>query len=173
MRNSKQKGRTKDLRKGPRNIREKKFIKNVALTQEIGRSAVLAGYSDPSYGTQLLKNPRIREAVIAAMEKAGVTESLLFSKLKEGLEAVYPKKYGARGQLVQDNEPDFFTRAIYLDKGLKVYGAYAPEKQEVTEKRIIVMITPEFVKGLVDTGAVKQEEVKELLDSAPKALLPE
>ena len=145
--------------------REKKFVKAIVETSEVGKSAVRAGYSDVTYGSKLLKSPRVLNAIAEAMEKAGIHDEFLAVKLKEGLGATYPQKFSSRGKMVQDVSPDFFTRSIYLDKALKIKGAYAPEKREITEKKIMIMITPEFVKGLVDSEAITDlefEEIKQL-----------
>ncbi len=156
-----------------RNIREKKFVKAFLETHEIGRSAVLAGYADPTYGSKLMRNPRILTAIQEAMEKAGIHDEYLAKKLKEGLEATYPMKYSSRGRVIQEREPDYFTRAIYLDKAFRIRGDFAPEKQEVTEKRISIVITPELVKGLLDSEAISVEELKELASAEKRPQLEE
>lgn len=145
-----------------KSVREKKFVKNIVQCGGIGKSAVLAGYSDPSYGTRLLQVERVKGAVLQALEDAGLGDRYLATKLKEGCEAVYPIKKSSSGSVIQDNDPDYFVRSIYLDKVLKVRGDYAPEQHEVTEKKIIVMITPGFMKGLIDTEVLSLDEVKEL-----------
>jgi len=144
------------------NIREKKFIKSLVKTGEIGRSSVLAGFSDPTYGSKLIRNPRIASEIVKAMEKAGIDDPYLMTKLKEGCESVYPEKRASNGNITQKREPDYFTRSIYLDKALKIKGHYSPERHEILEKQIIINITPELVQGLLDTNAILPEEVQEI-----------
>lgn len=151
-----------------RTAREKKFVKNIVQTGEIGRSAVLAGYSDPSYGTRLLQTDRVKRAILVALDQAGIEDSYLARKLKEGCEATYPLKRASNGEIIQDRDPDYFTQAIYLDKILKVRGDYAPEKHEVTEKKIVVMITPDLIKGLVDAEAITEIEAEEVKQLPPQ-----
>ncbi len=54
---------------GLRSIREKRFVKHLVETGEIGKSATLAGFHDPAYGSKLIKNPRIASEIVLVMEK--------------------------------------------------------------------------------------------------------
>ena len=142
--------------------REKQFIKNVVKTGQIGKAALMSGYSNISYGSYLIRQPRIASAILREMERQGITDEYLASKLKEGLEATYPKRYSSKGALIQDNEPDFFTRSLYWEKAAKVRGDFAPEKHETTEKKIVIVITPQMVKGLIESEVLDKKEVLEL-----------
>ncbi|MCM8781741.1 MAG: hypothetical protein NC828_01625, partial [Candidatus Omnitrophica bacterium] len=154
--------RTK-IRKKLLNAQQRKFVKQLIKTGEVANSAMAAGY-DPTYGSHLLKKPEVAAVVLQGLEEAGLTDSYLFKKLKEGCEAVYPKKYSARGKLVQDNEPDYFTRAIYLDKSFKLKNYYAPERHEIEQRKVVFHVTPDLIKGLIDSGVVDLKEVRELVE---------
>jgi hypothetical protein len=149
--------------KTPLTAREKKFVKKVLEYEQIGKAALAAGYANREYGSALLKREHIRQAVLEAMDKVGINSGYIAQKLKEGLEATYPKKYSSKGKVVQENEPDFFTRGQYLDKALKVSGAYDTETKEVhTQRELVLVITPELAKGLVDAEIIDVEEIKML-----------
>lgn len=152
--------------------REKKFVKKLVETSEIGKAAVLAGYADPSYGSKLMREPRILTEIQKALAKEGIHEGYIARKIKEGLEAVYPKKYAANGQLVQDNEPDFFTQSVWMDKLLRIRGDYAPERFESVSKSIELKLDLTLVKGLKDAGAITDVEAAELIGEEKPEELP-
>lgn len=58
-----------------------------------------------------------------ALEKAGVTRPLLYSRLTEGLNAV-KKRIGSDdcGEPIEIEEPDLIIRHKYLDTALRVFG---------------------------------------------------
>lgn len=144
--------------------RERKFVRKVVELDEVGKAAIAAGFANRQYGSKLIKKPHIREAILQAMEKRGIDDSYIAQKIKEGLEATYPKKFSSNGSLMQDNEPDYFTRGQYLDKVLRVAGAYSPEQHEVhKETQIVITFTPDLVKGLIDAEVIDAEIIKEEL----------
>ncbi|MEM2111667.1 MAG: terminase small subunit [Candidatus Bathyarchaeia archaeon] len=142
--------------------REKRFVKKVIQMNEIGKAALAAGYSHKEYGSMLLKKEHIRQAILEKMQEQGITDSYIAQKIKEGLEATYPKKFASNGSIIQENEPDYFTREKYLDKVLKITGAYDNEVKEIHEKReVVIVMTPEMLKGLQDAGVIDAEIIKE------------
>jgi len=143
--------------------REKRFIKRVVATGAIGQSALDAGFANREYGSILLRRNDIRDAILTSLNKEGVNESYIAKKLKEGLEAKHPKRYSAKGTVIQDSSPDYFTRGTYLDRYIKVALPNNPEKVEMTDARTVnIIISPEMAKALTDTGVIDVEEVKEL-----------
>ncbi len=143
--------------------REKRFIKRVVATGAIGQSAVDAGFANKEYGSVLIRKDEIREAILNALAKEGVTESYIAKKLKEGLEAKHPKRYSAKGTVIQDATPDYFTRGTYIDRYAKIALPNNPEKIEMTDARTVnIIISPEMAKALADAGVIDVEEVKEL-----------
>ena len=106
-----------EAKKDKLNRRQKKFVKNLARTNVIGKSALSAGYADRTQGSHLLREPKIQSALMVEMEKIGIHDEFLAKKLKHGLNSYYPpKKEGGK------KYPDFFTRKQYLDSILKVRG---------------------------------------------------
>lgn len=80
----------------------------------MGEILLEAGYSK---STSLRPNTVINSVSFQTlMDKAGITDEMLSSKLKEGLEA--DKPYGKQG----DIHPDYATRHKYLETGLKLKG---------------------------------------------------
>lgn len=69
----------------------------------------------------------------ALMVKRGLTEEALIEKLSEGLEAFRTEIATYEGKITDTKEfTDFVTRQRYLDTALKLLGAYAPEKRELS-----------------------------------------
>ena len=139
----------------PRNLTrlQRGFVKNLAETGKISESALRAGSIDPTYGSHLLRNENVQLALMEAYDKAGISDGYIVSKIKQGMNAKYPpRKDGGR------QYPDYFTRKHYIDMFFKTTGGYAPEKHEVSEKRIIIVMSPGTVKGLVDAKAISEDE---------------
>jgi len=153
----------KRVRKPQTNLRRKKFVKNLVDGLGVGQAALRAGYAHRTEGTALLREPKVLTALQAAMDKAGITDNYLSSKIKEGLEATYPEKKSKDGAVMQAaGQADFFTRSIYVDKALKVRGDYSPERSVHENRTLTINVNYELAKGLVDCGAVTIEEIQRL-----------
>jgi len=148
--------------------RQKKFVKKVLETGSFSRAALEAGYANREYGIVLKNKEEIRQAILGSLAKEGITSDLIAKKIREGLEATTPKKYSSRGTLLQDEAPDHFARNMYLDKVLKISGVTTqPEKVEVDQsKNVIIMMSPDLIKALVDAGAIDAEVIKEIPEIA-------
>lgn len=144
------------------NVRRKKFIRNLTDGLGVGQSALRAGYASRTEGTALLREPSVLTALQTAMDKAGISDKYLSSKIKEGLEATYPTKLSKDGHVLQDQAPDFFTRGLYLDKALKVRGDYSPERHIEEKRTLTINVNMEMARGLVDCGVLDAEVVDEL-----------
>jgi hypothetical protein len=96
------------------------------------------------------------------MAKAGIDDTYLSSKIREGLEATYPTKRSKDGNVLQAEAPDFFTRGLYLDKALKVRGDYSPERHIEEKRTLTINVNMEMARGLIDCGAVTVEEIQRL-----------
>ena len=152
----------KALSTKPTNRKQKKFIKKVVETGNYRKSADLAGY-DAGYGSYLMRQPKIRTELQLALEKAGLTDDTLAEGLKEGQEATYVRKDGGTAY------PDYHARHKYYDTQIKIEGGYAPEKHEITQKKLILNITIDTIKGLKDArgdtevvdGELLEDEIRE------------
>ena len=141
--------------------KHKKFVKKYVETGNLAKSAELAGYNS-QYGSYLMRQPKIRTELQQALEKAGLTDDTLAEGLKEGQKATYVKKDGGKPY------PDFHARHKYYDTQIKIEGGYAPEKHEITQKKLILNITLDTIKGLKDArgddyieGELLEDEVKQ------------
>ena len=144
--------------KRPITDKQKKFCKALLSGVESKNEAVrVAGYDSKHPGTiaqGLMKSETVRAYLSKAFEKVGITDDYTAQKMKEGMEAMTPpKKDGGK------RYEDYFVRKQYLDVYYRIKGAYAPEQSEHVEKVIVLQFTPQFVKGLVDSGKVTEEEV--------------
>ena len=136
--------------------RQKKYVRRLAETGKILKSATDVGYKDPRYGSQLMMNPKILTALQQELDSLGVDKNLIVRKIKKGLNATRVIKDG--GQKYED----FHAQHKFLDMLLKVRGDYAPEKHQIEERKITIVITPETLKGLKDAKAITDDDIEEL-----------
>jgi hypothetical protein len=131
----------------------KKFARRVAKTGEILKSATDVGYKG-NYGSQLMKNEKIQTAIQVEMDRQGTTTERIVEKIDEGMEAYRVIRDGGK------KYPDFHVRKEYVDIALKIRGDYAPEKHEIRQEKLILVITPETIKGLKDAGAITDDDAE-------------
>ena len=136
------------------NINHKKYVQNRLAGNNKSVSARRAGFVSQGYGSFLDRQPMIQTMLQLALEKKGLTDDKVADVLDDGLKSFYVKKDGGT------EYPDFHAREKYLVDLIKIKGGFAPEKHEISEKRIILMITPDFKKGLKDSGLIGEEEEK-------------
>lgn len=136
------------------NIKHKKYVQNRLSGHNKALSARKAGFISQGYGSFLDRQPMIQTMLQQALEKKGLTDDKVADVLDDGLKSFYVKKDGGT------EYPDFHAREKYLVDLIKIKGGFAPEKHEVTEKRIILMITPDFKKGLLDSGLIDKDGEK-------------
>ena len=135
--------------------RQKKFVKKVIETGNQSKAASLAGY-DSGYASYLAKQPKIQTAIQLALDKAGLTDVKVADLLKQGTKAYYVKKDGGK------RYPDFHARDKSIDKIIKVKGGYAPEKHEIKQTKLTLIITSDTFKGLKDAEAITEAEIEEI-----------
>jgi len=145
------------------NKREKKFVKNYIKEPKVCQAAMDAGYPYPNYGSILLAKPKIQQAILMELERQGITDEKVVTKIKEGLEATMPEKRSPKGTVIQNEHPDYYVRSLYLDKVLKIRGDYAPEKKEEVSKSLNLVVDADMVKALIDAGAIAPQEMLELV----------
>jgi len=136
----------------PLTMRQKKFVKKFIETGNQAKAASLAGYAQPGEGSYLTKQPKIQTSIQKALDDAGLTDVKVADLLKDGTKAYYVKKDGGR------KYPDFHARDKSVDKIIKIKGGYAPEKHEIMEKKLVIILSPETRKGLIDARAITEEE---------------
>jgi hypothetical protein len=150
-----------ELIKGELSPRHKKFIKSVLKGNSYRASAKLAGYKDLDYGSRLMKDATIQNALLQRMQEAGITDTLLAKKLKDGLNAkTVPRADGGK------RYDDQFVRKQFLDIIFKITGAYAPERFESVNKQITLVIDGQMLEALKDTKVLDAEEL-EYLEHTP------
>ena len=136
------------------NRKQKKFVKKLVETGgNVARATDLAGY-EHGYGYHLMKQPKIQTELQVALENAGLTDATLADKIKEGQESTYVKKDGGI------EYPDNHARHKFLDMQIKIGGGYAPEKHEIQQKKLVVILSPELRKGLIDARAITEAEAE-------------
>jgi len=144
----------KQLTKKSTNRKQKKFVKKVIETgHNIRKATDLAGY-EPGYGYHLMKQPKIQNEIQLALERAGLTDDTIAEKIKEGQNATYVKKDGGK------KYKDFHAIHKYVDMQVKIGGGYAPEKHEIKQEKLVVILSPELRKGLIDAEAMTEDEME-------------
>lgn len=137
----------------PVSRKQKKFVKKYIETGNLAKSAELAGYNS-QHGSYLKQQPKIQNEIQLALKKVGLDDESAARKLKEGQEATYVKKDKGK------EYPDYHARHKYLDTQIKLEGWYAPEKHEMQQKKLVVILSPELRKGLIDARAITEAEAE-------------
>jgi len=144
----------KQLTKKTTNRKQKKFVKKLVETGgNIAQATDLAGYA-PGHGYHLMKQPKIQTELQLALEGAGLTDDTLATKIKDGQNATYVKKDGGKPY------KDYHAIHKYCDMQIKIGGGYAPEKHEIQQKKLVVILSPELRKGLIDAEAMTEDEME-------------
>lgn len=138
----------------PLKPRMKKYVRRLAQTGEIMKAATDVGYKQGQYGSQLMKNPKIQTALQEELDALGVDKQLVVRKLKQGLSAYRVIRDGGK------KYKDFHAIHKYLDMYMKLEGHYAPEKHEIKQEKLVVILSPELRKGLLDSEAVTEDEME-------------
>jgi len=139
------------------NTQHKKFIKNVAAGQKYSVAADRAGFHGTGYGSYLMRQPKILTALECELEKQGIDDGYLVNKIKEGLEAFYVKKDGGQ------EYPDFHAIEKMIRTVLLVKKDIA-EGGDVRNTQVNIILSPELMKGLVDSGKITDIEAEEVID---------
>lgn len=81
------------------------------------------GVSSDRKASQIMEKPAVQRAILAEMEKAGITDKLLARKLRRGMDATEVKFFAHEGNVTDSREVvDWSTRHKYLETALKVRG---------------------------------------------------
>lgn len=117
----------------------------------------------------LLKLPAIQAYLRTVLWNAGITDDIIATKIKEGMDAmVAPKEFlNKEGTIVEGKEHiDFEQRGKYIDRALRVQGIDKPEQASpygpaggaTPHSGLLVGLKPEDVMRLVDYLKADQEK---------------
>ena len=136
-------------------IKQRKFLKYVAQGMSGAAAARKAGYSEKAaneIASENLSKPNVREALLKAMEDAGITDERIAQVMKDGLDAkrvisarvIYQS--GREGQANESTDdfievPDHLTRHKYLETAIDVTGAKAPKNVNVRNQTLEDLLT--------------------------------
>ena len=138
------------------NLKHKRFIKKKATGASNALAAQTAGFVSEKYGSYLMKQPIIRDALARELERVGANDERVANVLGEGLEATLVKKDGGREYV------DYEVRRRYAELILKVKKDLEADGSNISNTQINIVLSPELVKGLIDSGAVTEAEIIEL-----------
>jgi len=142
-------------------VQQRRFVKGLVEGKNLRGATRYAGYISPDYGSVLMKQDNIRTALQAHLHKAGITDSLIAKKLKDGLNAkTVPRMSGGK------RYDDQFVRKQFLDVILRIRGDYAPERFESINKQITLVVDDKMLEALKDSKALDAEEI-EYLEHTP------
>jgi len=116
-------------------MKQQKWVEVTAETGEPAKAAVIA-YPTQKVPKQMavdnLARPYLREAILMEMEHQGITDALLTTKLKDGLDA---SKIHTSHTEPDKVIPDHPTRLRYVQECNKLRDAY-PDKQINVSKQV-------------------------------------
>lgn len=138
----------KKITKG-QDVRHRKFAKEIAKGKSQAEAARLAGYSPSGadvQGSRLIRNVKVQELIVLAMEEMGLNDKTLLTVLKSGLKAT--KLVGAMGV----SHPDFPTRlhAVRLAYELKgVIGKSRSDEEVAQDEMALVKKVVGQIAGVI------------------------
>lgn len=121
--------------------RQRLLVKGLQEGKNLHQAALAAGYAPSTASSDIYKAmPAVRSAVADLMDRQGLGDETLLTKLKEKLEATERRKCGETWVEV----PAHYVQLQALDMALKLKGLYPAAKVEVTKR---------------DFGALSDEEL--------------
>ena len=134
--------------------KQKSFLRNRLAGMNKRQSAIEAGYA-PSTASIMAKRLTDRlacnQVFLEEMERQGLTIEAIVGEIKRGIsDAMHPQ---------HPDQPDNYNRRGYTDMALKIHGAYAPTKLDMTvdSREMTIEITPELVKRMEECRRIEAE----------------
>jgi hypothetical protein len=137
------------------NRKQHKFKREILKGNSVREAAELSGYGG-SYGYHLMEQPKIISAIQVELDKQGIEDEFIVKRIKQGCNA-YLVKSGMGGV---KKYPDFKARESYIKLVLNLRGDLKPDAQIVQNKQINIVMSPDFVKGLVDSKKITAVEAE-------------
>ena len=107
-------------------IKERRFIKALPTSKSGTAAAIEAGFSPSGAANrahEMRKDPRLRAAIEAEMERQGLTDECLVRGMKEGLKAKSVSYFQHEGKVTDKrSDIDFPTRHRFLNTALQIKG---------------------------------------------------
>lgn len=106
-------------------------------------AAISAGYSPDSaeaIGANLLRDERVQKSILAAFERAGITEAKISEVLFEalGAETVW-RHVSKKGMIVERRDPDHYTRLKAIDPIMRARGDF-PKEEPLVQAALILRV---------------------------------
>lgn len=127
--------------------KQQKFVTGYLTGKPITAAATDAGYSPTTAArgaTELLRSPRVRSVIQAAMDNAGITEDRLAAVIDRGLEAMKTTHIVIGGKIQALESPDWAARHRFADMVLRLRNAYPAQEVDITavsyEERLRMII---------------------------------
>lgn len=134
--------------------RQRKLIKGLVDGKPQKVAAKEAGLNE-SYASQILKEPKVRDAFNALLDKMGLSDEMLIGKHKQLLDAqktisvVSGKDAGANSMDFVD-VPDSQVQVKALELAYKLKGSFAAEKKEIQIN--VSQLTDEELIAISESG---------------------
>ena len=121
--------------------KQKAYIKNVVSHKMTKTKAAMeAGYSPGTSSGLIEKSGTVKNAMLQAMERAGVTEELLALKIKDGLEAMEKRFYSHEGRVIDKRETeDHNVRHKFLQTSLELHKYIKSNTIDTLNLGVVVM----------------------------------
>ena len=132
-------------------LKERKFLRQYFKTLE-GEKSALKVYncknkaSASAIASELLAKPRIQEAFIMLLDKAGLSDEKLAKVLKQGLKARETRFFADKGKVTDERVTiDYNARHKYLETALKtkkLLPQSGSEDNPIHTKGLVMMLPP-------------------------------
>lgn len=146
---------TEKKNSGKLRLRQQKFIKGKLEGKSSARAARDAGYSATTADhaeREIASRPAVQEEFKRVLEKAGLTQKKLATRLSEGMNAKETKFFAHQGKVIDKrNVVDFGTRLNYATVGLKLHGLLI-DRHEITGQLSLAEILAASFGGGEDEG---------------------
>ena len=146
-------------------LKQRKYANALASGKAKTKSQALAmaGYADQTNPAMVEKSPEMKNAMLAAMQRYGVSDDFLTKTLKNGLRAKHIQYFTEKG-IVTDKRatPDHSTRHKFLQTSLELKGYIKTNGIENLNLGVIQITKPVTVDdwntGETETPSVKESE---------------
>ena len=135
-------------------LKQKKFIKHYLKSGNKKESAIVAGYSPKTAhvtGSQLLKNPNIKEKIDIVLDKAGLTDEQLATNLQEAIQ----KGLTSDKATVSDA-----LRGI--EQAFRLKDKFPSTRLDINKKTLTMSLEGKSIEELEDKYNQLLQEAKEL-----------
>jgi hypothetical protein len=150
-------------------LKQRKFVRGYLQGKPLVQAATEAGYAPSTAArgaTELLRSEKVRTTIQVALEKAGVTDELLATTIREGMAAQKASHLVHEGEIKTVEAVDWHARHRFVDTALRLKNAYPGQGLEAggeTWEELIFRVRARLVKN--ETESQAEQPAKDSRDS--------